>query len=82
MSAAKFNAEFNENFLLKFHLKLFDEFSEKLDYMGVTPVTFFFVRAKNKKLRLSFAKSMINKHETYRNLRTKANLTFLVPMVE
>ena len=52
-----------KSFLLQFHLKLFDEFSEKLDSARKK----IFVSAKNRKLRLSFAKSMINKPETYWN---------------
>ena len=56
-----------KGFLLKFHLKLFDEFSEKLDYMSTLTVKFFFVNEKNRKLKLSFAKLMTNNPETYWN---------------
>ena len=54
-------------FLLQIHLKLFDEFSGKLDYMGVQPIKKFFVTAKHRKLRLTFAKSVLNKLEMYWN---------------
>ena len=47
-------------------LALFDEFSEKLDYLGILPANIYF-SAKNRKLRLSFAKSMINNPEMYWN---------------
>ena len=35
--------------------------------MDILPVENFFIRAKNRKIRISFAKSMINKTETYQN---------------
>ena len=36
-----------------------------MDYMGVLPEKKEFVSSKNRKLRLSFAKSIINKPETH-----------------
>ena len=60
-----------QSFLLQFHLILFDEFSEKLDYISFLQTNKQTnkkkVCVKNRKLRFSLAKSMISKPETYWN---------------
>ena len=70
------------------HTKTFKTFLRALRETGLhgrSARKQFFVSAKNRKLKLSFAKSMINnlKHTVIISyLLTKAKLTFLVPMVE
>ena len=67
LSAAKASADFNEKFPTSISLETVRRFLREDGLHGRSVNKKIFVSAKNRKLRVSFAKSMINKPKTYWN---------------
>ncbi|GBN19544.1 Transposable element Tc1 transposase [Araneus ventricosus] len=67
LSALKVSAEFNEKFSTSISHETVRRVLRTAGLNGRSACRKFFVSAKNRKLRLSFAKSMLNKPEAYWN---------------
>ena len=85
LSAVKVSAQINETFSSSISPETVRRILREAGLHGRSARKKLFVSAKNRNLRLSFSKSMINKPETCWNnayLLMEANLTFLAPMAE